>query len=296
MSVTTYHIVTLPSKITLSYARAGNPSNPTILLLHGFPTSSNQYRNLIPLLAEKYYILAPDLPGYGHTVTPSGYSPTFASLATTIGEFLDKLEITELAIYIFDYGAPTGFRLAVERSDLSIKALISQNGNAYEAGLGSFWEPVKDLWATEYGTSAFDTALAPIAHLVSLATTKWQYINGVPANRLDRIDPNTYHLDHSLNLLGNENVTRQVALLYDYRNNVPLYPVFQKYLRDSKVPVLAVWGKNDEIFVPAGAEAFEKDVRGAFRLELFDGGHFLLETHGFEVAALIKEFLASINF
>lgn len=295
MSTTTYHTVHLPVRdgIDLAYAQAGNPKSPTLILLHGFPTSSNQYRRLIPRLSDKYHVLAPDLPGFGSTVVYGDESSnlTFELLADALEGFVDALGVKTFAVYIFDYGAPTAFRFALRRPG-TITAVISQNGNAYDEGLGQFWDPVKALWATQKGTPAFDAALAPLAPLLSLEATKGQYTQGTPADRLDRIDPATYTLDYYQNLAGHADT--QVSLFYDYRNNVTLYPQFQSWLRDSRVPVLAVWGKGDEIFVPAGAEAFKRDTEA--EVHLLDGGHFLLETHVDEVASLIRSFLERIKF
>jgi len=281
----------------MAYAQAGNPTNPTVLLLHGFPTSSKQFRNLIPLLADRYHVLAPDLPTFGNTTILSEYHATFALLAKATGEFLDALKITEFAMYVFDYGAPTGFRLAMERSDLKIRAIITQNGSAYEASLGAFWDPIKVLWGTKADTPEFRAAVDKLAYLVGLESTKWQYEEGTPSDRLHRIDPSvTYKLDYYQNLFGEQNINNQVELLYDYRNNVNLYPQFQNWIEESRVPVLAVWGKGDQIFIPQGARAYEKDVRGEFQLELLDGGHFLLETHIEEVASSINGFFQKIGF
>ncbi|WOO86237.1 putative hydrolase [Vanrija pseudolonga] len=296
MSTTTYHSVHLAVRqgIDLAYAEAGDRTAPTLILLHGFPTSSNQYRHLIPCLSDKYHVLAPDLPGFGSTVVHGDSSNlTFSDLADALEGFVDALGVKTFAVYIFDYGAPTALRFALRRPG-AITALISQNGNAYTEGLGDFWAPVKALWATERGTPAFDAALAPLAGVLTLEATKAQYTgHGTPADRLDRIDPATYTLDYYQNLAGHADT--QVSLFYDYRNNVGLYPQFQAWLRDSRVPVLAVWGAGDEIFVPAGAEAFKRDAADA-EVHLLDGGHFLLETHVDEVAALIRAFLERIKF
>ena len=294
MAPTTYHTVTGPKDITVAYAEAGDASHPTLLLLHGFPTSSHQFRNLIPLLSDQYHVLAPDLPGFGHTTYPPTIQPSFKGYAFVLGWFLDALKVTEFGVYIFDYGAPSAFRLALERPN-AVKAIISQNGNAYVEGLTPFWDPIKALWATQQGTPEFDAALEPLKGVVSLETTKFQYTHGVPADRLDRIDPTTYTLDHLLNLSTPEKAAVQVGILYDYQHNVALYPDFQKWLRASKVPVLAVWGKNDPFFGPDGAEAYKRDVPDA-EVHLLDGGHFLLETHLDEVAAYIKAFLERIKF
>ncbi|EXJ75582.1 haloalkane dehalogenase [Cladophialophora psammophila CBS 110553] len=282
---------TLPNGIKVFYREAGSSSNHTILLLHGFPSSSNQYRNLIPILSKKYHVVAPDLPGFGFTEIPASlkFQYTFANLATTIGSFLDILKIQKFAVYVFDYGAPTGFRLALERPE-AITAIISQNGNAYVEGLSSFWDPLRQLWASDAGSDEEKQLCDMISGAVlSFDATKGQYLNGEPeAEKID--DPATYHLDYALMCRpGNKEI--QLDLFRDYATNVALYPKFQAYLREGGVPVLAVWGKNDTIFPPVGAEAFRRDVK-ELKLVLLDGGHFLVESHTEEVGKLILEFLA----
>lgn len=270
--------------LSLFYRTAGLETNPTILLLHGFPSSSHQYRKLIPLLADKYHVLAPDLPGFGFTEVPESrqYAYTFDSLAKTVSAFLDKLSVSSFSVYIFDYGAPTGLRLALERPD-AVKAIISQNGNAYDEGLGDFWDPIRKYWVS--GAQADREALKPA--LLGFAPTKWQYEYGSPDT--EAIAPETYTLDYALlSRPGNNDI--QLDLFKDYANNLPLYPKFQEYFRKSKVPLLAVWGKNDLIFVPPGAEAFKRDLPDA-EVHLIDAGHFAVETHTATIAKLIREFL-----
>lgn len=270
------------------YRHAGSPSAPTILLLHGFPSSSHQFRNLIPLLASKYHVVAPDLPGYGFTVVPPEreYKYTFANFATTIGAFLDALAIKKFAVYIFDYGAPTGLRLALKRPD-AVAAIISQNGNAYVEGFGeAFWAPVKKYWAT--GSQEDGDALR---QFFELPATKWQYTNG--AKDPDAIAPEAWTLDQALiDREGNKDI--QLALFYDYRTNVALYPAIQEYFKRSDVPVLAAWGKNDEIFVAPGAEAFKKDVK-KLEVKYLDAGHFAIETNEETVAGWIDDFLVKFD-
>lgn len=270
--------------LSLFYRTAGLETNPTILLLHGFPSSSHQYRKLIPLLADKYHVLAPDLPGFGFTEVPESrqYAYTFDSLAKTVSAFLDKLSVSSFSVYIFDYGAPTGLRLALERPD-AVKAIISQNGNAYDEGLGDFWDLIRKYWVS--GAQADREALKPA--LLGFAPTKWQYEYGSPDTEV--IAPETYTLDYALlSRPGNNDI--QLDLFKDYANNLPLYPKFQEYFRTSKVPLLAVWGKNDLIFVPPGAEAFKRDLPDA-EIHLIDAGHFAVETHTATIAKLIREFL-----
>lgn len=269
------------------YRHAGSPTSPVLLLLHGFPSSSHMFRNLIPLLSTKYHVIAPDLPGFGFTTVPPSrnYKYTFASITQTITSFLGALKVLKFAVYIFDYGAPTAFRLALERPD-AITAIITQNGNAYREGLGTdFWVPIQAYWAS--GSSS-DRETIRIAAL-NFETTKWQYTFGSP--HPESIPPESYYLDAALlERPGNKDV--QLDILYDYRTNLELYPRFQAWLRASNVKVLAVWGKNDPIFVKEGAEAFRRDVpKERLTVEWLDAGHFALETNEVEVAGLIGEFL-----
>lgn len=271
--------------LDIFYRHAGSPSLPTVLLLHGFPSSSHMFRNLIPLLSAKYHVVAPDLPGFGFTTVPAerNYTYTFANFATTVGAFLDALRITRFAVYIFDYGAPTGLRLALQRPE-AVAAIISQNGNAYLDGLGrDFWAPVQKLWASGNARADRD-ALRPA---LELGLTKWQYTNGNP--KAAEVQPEAWTLDQALmDREGNKDV--QLDVFYDYRTNVELYPAFQEYFRESGVPVLAAWGKNDDIFVSPGAEAFGRDVE-KFELRWLDSGHFALETNEEQMATWIDGFL-----
>jgi len=290
MSSTTISTVTADG-VEVFYRRAGSPTSPILLLLHGFPSSSHMFRNLIPLLSSKYHIIAPDLPGFGFTVVPASrnYEYTFASITHTMTSFLDALSIEKFAVYVFDYGSPTAFRLALERPD-AITALITQNGNAYLEGLGKdFWAPIQAYWAS--GASSDREAIRTAA--LNFETTKWQYTFGHPDP--GSIPPESYHLDAVLLArLGNGDV--QLDILYDYRTNIELYPRFQQWLRNSDVKVLTVWGKNDPIFVKGGAEAFRRDVgEERLRVEWLDAGHFALETNEVEVAKLIGEFLGKSN-
>ncbi|KAK2808666.1 hypothetical protein FQN50_004530 [Emmonsiellopsis sp. PD_5] len=273
----------LASKINIFYREAGTSNTSVVLLLHGYPTSSHQFRNLIPILAEKYHVIAPDLPGYGFTETPENFQYTFANLTNTILEFLDALSIAKFSVYIFDYGAPTALRLALERPQ-AVQAIITQNGNAYEEGLGAFWDPIKEFWASG-NTAAARATLAP--NLLSFEATKWQYEDGTPKSKV--IAPESYNLDHALlQRPGNGDV--QLDLIYDYANNVKLYPQFQEYFRKSQVPLLAVWGKNDQIFIAPGAETYKRDLPKA-EVHLLDAGHFALETETEEIGGLILDFL-----
>lgn len=282
------HNITLPSGPSVFYRSAGSPSHPTLLLLHGFPSSSHQYRNLIPQLASTHHVVAPDLPGFGFTTVPDSpaYDYTFAGLTNTTLEFLDALMITTFAVYVFDYGAPVGFRVALARPH-AVTAIVSQNGNAYDAGLGAFWDPVRALWKAD--TANTRTALE--RGLLTFETTRFQYTAGVgDPTLLAQVPPETYWLDYAL-LQRPGQTDIQIGLFKDYESNVKLYPRFQEFLRTSKVPVLAIWGKNDVIFLEAGAEAFRKDVED-LKVVLLDTGHFALETHGAVIAGEIREFLS----
>ncbi|EPE25431.1 alpha/beta-Hydrolase [Glarea lozoyensis ATCC 20868] len=277
--------------INIFYREAGpnDPSTPVILLIHGFPTSSHQYRNLIPALTagsnNKYRIIAPDLPGFGFTEVPESrkYKYTFENFALSIEALLDVLNVKKYTLYGFDYGAPTGFRMALRRPE-SIQAIISQNGNAYEEGLGDFWNPLRNYWASgleEHRAIIRDTLLIYKTH-------KMQYTLGTPD--LTTISPETYTLDDALMLRpGIKDI--QLDIFYDYQTNLPLYPKFQEFFKSSKVPILAAWGKHDIIFVSPGAEAFKKDLGDQVELHLLDAGHFAVESHTDVLADLILKFL-----
>jgi pimeloyl-ACP methyl ester carboxylesterase len=269
--------------IEVFYRSAGDASAPVILLLHGFPTSSFMFRDLIPRLADQYRVIAPDLPGFGFTQVPEErkYVYSFDALAATIEAFTNALSLSRYAIYVFDYGAPTGFRLAARYPD-RVTAIISQNGNAYEEGLGDAWGPIRTYWSAP--TEANRDVLRQ--NILTLETTRWQYTHGV-ANP-DSVAPESYTLDTALlERPGNKEI--QLDLFLDYASNVKLYPKFQEYFRNSKPPLLAIWGKNDPFFIPAGAEAFRKDIPNA-QVQFLDTGHFALETHAAEIAAAMKQF------
>jgi len=265
------------------YREAGKKTAPAILLLHGFPTSSHMFRNLIPALAEQYRVIAPDLPGFGFSDAPDRkrFSYTFANLADRIGKFVDAIELERFAIYIFDYGAPVGLRLALAHPD-RVTAIVSQNGNAYVEGLSDGWSPIQKYWKdpTAENRTALRGFLAPDA-------TKWQYTHGVPDESL--VAPEAYQLDSALLARpGNDEI--QLDLFLDYASNVALYPKFQEYFRAKHPPILAIWGKNDPFFLPAGADAFRQDNPAA-EVHFYDTGHFALETHGPEIADTIVGFL-----
>jgi len=266
------------------YRAAGDPNAPVVLLLHGFPTSSFMFRELIPRLASNYWVIAPDLPGFGFTEVPAEriYSYTFDGLAITIDAFAHALKLDRYAIYVFDYGAPTGFRFAMAHPD-RVTAIISQNGNAYEEGLGDAWAPIRKYWASPTAENR-DILRQSI---LSAGGTRWQYTHGV-ANP-ESVPPESYTLDTALlERAGNKEI--QLDLFLNYASNIKLYPKFQEYFRKSKPPMLAIWGKNDPFFVPAGAEAFRKDIPTA-KVQFLDTGHFALETHVVEIASAIMDFL-----
>ena len=266
------------------YREAGRVDAPTLLLLHGFPTSSHMFRELIPRLADRFHVIAPDLPGFGQSDMPSRdkFRYTFENIARVVGDFAETIGLRRFAIYVFDYGAPTGFRLAAAHPE-HIAAIISQNGNAYEEGLSEGWNPIRAYWtqASDANRNALRTFLSP-------ETTTWQYTHGVPDRTL--VSPDGYSLDnYYLARPGADEI--QLDLFGDYKTNVALHPTFQSYFRKYKPPLLAVWGKNDPFFLPAGAEAFKRDIPNA-EVRFFDTGHFALETHCDEIAAVIRDFLA----
>ncbi|KIY68650.1 alpha/beta hydrolase fold protein [Cylindrobasidium torrendii FP15055 ss-10] len=278
--------------ISVFYREAGPSDAPILLLLHGFPSSSHQYRDLIPKLADNYHIIAPDFPAFGFTTVPASlnYTYTFASLANTLSDFLDALEITSFAVYIFDYGAPVGLRLALQRPDLNIKALITQNGNAYEEGLGDSWAPIRAYWKSG---SAEDREVVR-SNVITASAVKAQYVDGTPSELVSQIAPETYTLDWAT-ISSADAQEIQLDLFYDYRHNVELYPQFQEWLRQSGVPVLAIWGANDAFFVWAGAEAYAKDVQD-LQLVKLDAGHFAVESHTEEIANNVLAFLKDHSY
>ncbi len=266
------------------YREAGRADAPALLLLHGFPSASHMFRDVIPLLADRLRIIAPDLPGFGQSEMParSKFSYTFDGIAGVIGRFTEVIGLKRFAIYVFDYGAPTGFRIATKHPD-RITAIISQNGNAYEEGLSEGWNPIRAYWndPSEANREALHALLAP-------ETTVWQYTHGVPDPAA--VSPDGHSLDNFyLARPGADEL--QLDLFGDYKSNIALYPAFQAYFRTHKPPFLAVWGKNDPFFLPPGAEAFKRDIPGAV-IRFFDTGHFALETHAAEIAAAIRDFLA----
>jgi pimeloyl-ACP methyl ester carboxylesterase len=265
---------------------AGEADAPVVLLLHGFPTSSFMFRELIPRLADDYRVIAPDLPGFGFTEVPPErkYPYSFDQLALTIEAFTRALKIDRYAIYVFDYGAPTGFRLAMAHPE-RVTAIVSQNGNAYEEGLGDAWAPIRKYWASPTA----DNRDILRQSILTAGGTRWQYTHGV-ANP-ESVPPESYTLDTALlERPGSKEI--QLDLFLDYASNLKLYPKFQEYFRKSQPPLLAIWGRNDPFFIPAGAEAFRKDIPGA-KVQFLDTGHFATETHVVEIAAAMKAFLGN---
>lgn len=272
--------------LNLFYREAGRADAPMILLLHGYPTSSHMFRNLIPILSKKYHVIAPDLPGFGYSDAPDNhkFNYTFDNLASTIQGFIDQLGIKRFAVYIFDYGAPVGLRLAMANPE-KITGIISQNGNAYEEGLSDGWNPIQKYWKDPSQSNRDSLRI-----FVSEKVTWFQYHEGVPDSSL--IAPESYTLDQQF-LDRPGNVEIQLDLLKDYRSNVALYPKFQHYFRTYRPKLLLVWGNKDPYFLPAGAEAYKKDVPDA-TLKFYNTGHFALETNVTEIGADILGFMATL--
>ena len=267
----------------LFYREAGSATSPKILLLHGFPSSSHMFRDLIPALADRYHVVAPDLPGFGFSDAPDRkqFRYTFENLARVIDSLTQALGLDHYTIYVFDYGAPVGFRLALTHPE-RISAIISQNGNAYEEGLSQGWNPIQKYWKEPTSENR-----AALREFLTAEATRSQYLYGVPDTTL--VAPEAYALDSAmLARPGNDEI--QLDLFLDYASNVALYPKFQEYFRTRRPPLLAVWGKNDPFFLPPGAEAFKRDIPRA-EVHFYDTGHFALETHHHEIAEAIRDFL-----
>jgi len=292
--------------VEIFYREAGNPKNPTILLLHGFPTSSHMFRGLIPALADEYHLVAPDYPGYGFSAMPAvdEFEYSFDNIAQLMEKFVDEIGLESYSLYLMDYGAPIGFRMAVNRP-AQIETLIIQNGNAYVEGIDNdFWEPIQAYWKDRAAINeGLDNAWwknvkeaykqpemaneDALRFLLTLGATKWQYTNGVPD--IEAVSPDNWgHVQPLLDREGNQEI--QLEMFYSYGTNPPLYPAWQAYLREHQPPTLIVWGKNDEIFPAAGAEPYKRDLEN-LDYHLIDAGHFALETHGNEIAALMRDFI-----
>ena len=269
--------------LDIFYREAGRKDAPTVLLLHGFPTSSHMFRNLIPKLADRYHVVAPDYPGYGNSSMPNvhEFDYTFANLAEVVEKFTEKVGLEKYSLYLMDYGAPIGFRLAVRHPD-RVQALIVQNGNAYEDGLREFWKPIKAYWkdrSAENGDA--------LRKLLTIDATKWQYTHGT--RKVESISPDNWHIDQRLlDRPGNQQI--QLALFYSYGSNVKLYPKWQAYLRKHQPPTLIVWGKNDYIFPAEGAHPYKRDLK-TLEFHLLDTGHFALEEDNDFIAERMRSFL-----
>ncbi len=273
--------------VNIAYREAGNPDNPTIVLLHGFPSSSHQYRKVLNQLSDAYHLVAPDYPGFGASDFPSpdDFKYTFDNLAVTINTFLEKKGLSSYALMIQDFGAPVGFRIATAHPE-RVTAIINQNGNAYEEGIGPAWAGIQNLWAEK--TQANREALYPAFTLEGM---EWQYAHGT--RNPENLNPDCWHLDY-LRVSRPGARSMYIDMFEDYQNNLSLYPIWQKYLRDNQPPLLIVWGKNDEFFPEIGAEAFKKDVNN-IDYNIYDTGHFALEEDGDEIIAKMRTFLENIS-
>ena len=281
---TQHHTVNIDG-VDVFYREAGPVDAPTILLLHGFPTSSHMFRNLIPALSDRYHVIAPDYPGFGNSGKPSvdDFDYSFDNLAGLMGKLVDRLEVKKYSLYLMDYGAPIGFRLATANPE-RIDSLIIQNGNAYDEGLREFWDPIRKYWNERTAENA-----APLANFISLEGVKWQYTHGVRNEA--SISPDNWNVDiKHLSLEGNPQI--QLQLFYDYQNNVPHYPAWQAYFRKHQPPTLIVWGKNDYIFPAEGAHPYKRDLDNV-EFHLLDTGHFALEEDGQLIADYIRDFLST---
>jgi pimeloyl-ACP methyl ester carboxylesterase len=282
--MTTFRTVSIDG-LDIFYREAGSRDNPTILLLHGFPTSSHMFRNLIPALADKFHLVAPDYPGFGNSSMPTvdEFDYTFDRLAEIVEKFITAINLKKYSLYVMDYGAPIGYRIAAKYPE-RVQALIIQNGNAYEEGLREFWDPIKAYWHDRSPENAEN-----LKYLVTLEATKWQYTNGV--RNLEALSPDTWNMDQMfLDRSGNGEV--QLALLYSYGTNPPLYPQWQEYFRNYQPPTLIVWGKNDYIFPAEGAYPYQRDLKDV-EFHLLDTGHFALEEDGDAIADHIRRFMTT---
>ena len=280
---TTLHKTVKVDGLDIFYREAGPKDAPTILLLHGFPTSSQMFRNLIPALSDRYHLVAPDYPGFGNSAMPTvdQFDYTFDRLADVIDGFTEKLGLKRYSLYVMDYGAPVGYRLAVKHPE-RVQALIVQNGNAYDEGLRKFWDPFKVYWKDRTDKNA-----APLKGFLALAATRWQWTHGTRNEQA--ISPDTWIVDQYLqDRPGNKDI--QLQLFYDYGSNPPLYPEWQAYFRKHQPPTLVVWGKNDQIFPAEGAHPYKRDLK-TIEFHLLDTGHFALEEDGDFIAARIRAFL-----
>ena len=280
---TVLHKTVTIDDVDIFYREAGPKAAPTVLLLHGFPTSSHMFRNLIPALSDRYHVVAPDYPGYGNSSMPAlaAFDYTFDRMAELIDALTVELELDSYSIYLMDYGAPVGFRLAAKHPE-RVESLIVQNGNAYEEGLLEFWDPIKAYWKNKTSENADQ-----LRGLLTIDATKWQYTHGIRNQEV--ISPDNWNMDQSLlDRPGNQEI--QLAMFYDYGSNPPLYPEWQAYFRKHQPPTLVVWGKNDPIFPAEGAHPYKRDLKN-LEFHLLDTGHFALEEDGAVIAQLIRDFL-----
>ncbi len=278
-----YHRTASIDGVEVFYREAGPKDAPGVLLLHGFPTSSHMFRSLIPALADKYRVIAPDYPGFGQSAQPdrAKFAYTFDNYANIVEKLTETVGLKTYALYVMDYGAPVGYRLAVKHPD-RVTALVVQNGNAYDEGLREFWDPIKAYWKS--GAVKDREALR---QFTKIEATKWQYTHGV--SDVSRVSPDAWvHDQYGLDRPGNADI--QLDLFYDYRTNVPLYPSFQEYFRKHQPKTLIVWGKNDQIFPAEGAHPYKRDLKN-LEFHLIDAGHFVLESHPQEASALVRDFL-----
>ncbi|KAK9453378.1 epoxide hydrolase [Dipodascopsis uninucleata] len=282
-----FNQVKLEDGVQMWYREAGNRSNPAILLLHGFPSSSHMFRYLITLLAPHYYVIAPDLPGFGFTEVEEGYDYKFDNLYKSVEYFINKIDLQKFAMYVFDYGAPVGYRLALN-NPTKVKAIITQNGNAYKEGLDDrFWTPVKEYWNAGESNAKYVEILTDYLH--DYLSIRKMYLDGT--TNPNAVEPTVYLLDEAL-LARPGQIEKQLSLFYDYQNNVAIYDKFHEYFRMSNVPVLLTWGKNDFTFTVAGAEAYKRDVKDIV-VKYYNTGHFALEEYVVKIAQDIIEFLSS---
>jgi pimeloyl-ACP methyl ester carboxylesterase len=282
--MTTFRTIAIDG-LDIFYREAGSRDNPTILLLHGFPTSSHMFRNLMPALADRFHLVAPDYPGYGNSSMPTvnEFDYTFDHLAEVMEKFITALDLKKYSLYLMDYGAPIGYRIAAKYPE-RVEALIVQNGNAYEEGIGEFWGPIKAYWQDRSPENA-----DKLKYLVTLEATKWQYTNGI--RNLEAISPDTWNMDQLfLDRPGNQDI--QLALFYNYQSNLLLYPQWQAYFRQYQPPTLVVWGKNDQGFSVEGAHSYKRDLQN-LEFHLLDTGHFALEEDGDAITNYIRQFLTS---
>lgn len=296
---TTYNRRTVPNGSDVFFIEAGPADGPVLLLLHGYPSSSNQYRRLLQSpLAATHRLIAPDLPGFGLTETRPSVKVTFQYMAEVLSEFLNELKVDSYIVYIFDFGAPAFLRLATmnDREGAKVRGIITQNGNMHHEGLGKAWAPLQEWWKTDTAPGVESTAawadtfdtIAANAH--TLDAVKSQYYDGVPVGRVPHVDPYAYHSDYDLNMRSPDKKKTMTSLFWDYRTNVTLYYKWQAWVKSSNLPILAVWGANEEWFIPQGAEAWGKTTARA-RVDLLDTGHFAIESHAKEIINIIAEWL-----